>query len=490
MNRIYLKIIFICVFSNFSARAQQGYLDTTFGTNGIATLAESVIPSTMCIQQDGKILVAGSIQDGDLLDYFICRYHPDGALDESFGNNGKIEISEGTRALKGIVEMPDGRIVALGPNFDFMRFSNSGVLDTALGENGFLTYNFGTTGGAMKMRLLADGKLLATGNRSYVPATPHSGTHRAILAKFNSDLTLDTSFSDGGYYVSPVRECPSLNHFDVSDDGSIVALIGSAQGGSMSNVYLMKFLADGEPDTSFGTESVKMINLGSLYDMAYDVKILEAGKILFSGTKGDPRDMVLGRTNQDGTLDDTYASSGIFTFTSPTVNGDLALASWPLNDGRIVTVMRRAYDDLVDFRLLFTDGNGAIDTTAGEDGFVITPLIAKNLTCAIRQPDGKIIAAGYDANGLVMVRYNTEATLESDSFNALDFNAYPNPTTDSVTITNLPDATPIVLYSVSGQKLLETTAAAGGTTPIDVSGLGKGIYILNTAKGSAKIIKK
>jgi len=67
-------------------------------------------------------------------------------------------------------------------------------------------------------------------------------------------------------------------------------------------------------------------------------------------------------------------------------------------------------------------------------------------------------------------------------------NVYPNPATDKVTITGLTDGTVVSLYSISGQKLLDVTVS--GDTPIDISGLAKGMYFLNTATGSAKIIKK
>ncbi len=65
---------------------------------------------------------------------------------------------------------------------------------------------------------------------------------------------------------------------------------------------------------------------------------------------------------------------------------------------------------------------------------------------------------------------------------------YPNPATDKVMVTGLTDGTVVSLSNISGQKLLEVTV--NGDTPIDMSNLAKGMYFLNTAKGSAKIIKK
>ena len=65
---------------------------------------------------------------------------------------------------------------------------------------------------------------------------------------------------------------------------------------------------------------------------------------------------------------------------------------------------------------------------------------------------------------------------------------YPNPAADKVMVSGLEDGTIVSLYNISGQKLMDI--AANGDTAIDISSLAKGMYFLNTAKGSAKIIKK
>lgn len=73
-------------------------------------------------------------------------------------------------------------------------------------------------------------------------------------------------------------------------------------------------------------------------------------------------------------------------------------------------------------------------------------------------------------------------------FNKNIINVYPNPATDKVTITGLTDGTVVSLYAISGQKLLEVTV--NGDTAIDISSLAKGMYFLNTSKGSSKIVKR
>ena len=66
-----------------------GSIDTTFGGDGIVTTGVTYIPSNdyakcIVIQNDGKIIVAGSISGGCAL----IRYNIDGSLDTTFGING------------------------------------------------------------------------------------------------------------------------------------------------------------------------------------------------------------------------------------------------------------------------------------------------------------------------------------------------------------------------------------------------------------------
>src|SRR5438128_287792 len=84
-----------------------GFLDPSFGTNGIAitgfpvqgTFDVEAEAHAMAVQPDGKIVIAGStpnltVASGtDDLDMFAARLNPDGSLDTSFGNGGRVQIA-------------------------------------------------------------------------------------------------------------------------------------------------------------------------------------------------------------------------------------------------------------------------------------------------------------------------------------------------------------------------------------------------------------
>lgn len=67
-----------------------GTLDTAFGENGKVTTGDSNVAAALALQTDGKIVVAGSFNDGANNEFLLLRYDPDGGLDPTFGIDGKV----------------------------------------------------------------------------------------------------------------------------------------------------------------------------------------------------------------------------------------------------------------------------------------------------------------------------------------------------------------------------------------------------------------
>ena len=70
------------------------------------------------IQPDGKIVAAGSAKNPtSYYDFALARYLPDGTLDSSFSQGGRVRTDFGVQNLdqaRAAVLQPDGRIVAAG----------------------------------------------------------------------------------------------------------------------------------------------------------------------------------------------------------------------------------------------------------------------------------------------------------------------------------------------------------------------------------------
>ena len=101
-----------------------GSLDSTFDTDGIVTTSIGIaadVPYALAIQNDGKILAAGQIEN-PLSDFAIVRYNPDGSLDNSFDSDGKVTTNIGSSISDDIIQtialQSDGKIVVAGQTSD------------------------------------------------------------------------------------------------------------------------------------------------------------------------------------------------------------------------------------------------------------------------------------------------------------------------------------------------------------------------------------
>src|SRR5206468_1029567 len=129
-----------------SAQAADGDLDPTFGTGGMVTtdLNHSTdIANAVAIQADGKLVVVGEAykhNDFSDEDFVVTRYNPNGTLDTTFGRGGKVRTDfPGLAAVpSSVVIQPDGKIVVAGGafplftflgNFELVRYNPNGSLD-------------------------------------------------------------------------------------------------------------------------------------------------------------------------------------------------------------------------------------------------------------------------------------------------------------------------------------------------------------------------
>lgn len=190
----------------------QGALDPTFGDSGVVTfvLPEGmpVNPQTsLALQADGDVLLAGYRYPGGTADFSLTRYNPDGTLDSSFGTDGTVtvDVAGGNDRARAVTQQADGKLLIAGSsdngdtevgdgnlNFSVVRLNVDGSLDTTFGNGGKATFDFlGGRDGAQTIDVLEDGKILLTG-----AAYNTSGNADFAAVRLNADGTLDTSFGD------------------------------------------------------------------------------------------------------------------------------------------------------------------------------------------------------------------------------------------------------------------------------------------------------
>jgi uncharacterized delta-60 repeat protein len=129
----------------------------------------------VALQPDGKILLAGGIEDAASGDdnHFVARLETDGDLDPTFGGGDGIVVGGVAGQDDGdwsLVLLPDGRIMLAGATPGFprswlvARYTAAGVPDTSFDGDGIRVYDFGADREYLQAAVLqTDGKLASRG---------------------------------------------------------------------------------------------------------------------------------------------------------------------------------------------------------------------------------------------------------------------------------------------------------------------------------------
>jgi uncharacterized delta-60 repeat protein len=262
-----------CVIARYLS---DGSPDTNFGNDGEIVI-NSINPWTMAMQSDGKMLVGGAIADNSQYDFAIARYNIDGSLDTDFGANGiaTVNFCEGSwENVASICVQSDGKIVVAGSvnyenacAFGLARFTSDGELDASFGDSGKSITPFDAT--VHYLAIGPDGRIIAGGVVGVSEGT-------LAMACYNSDGTLDTTFGTGGKLVDNSFWAYG---WAVQSDGKIIVVGGTGT----NYFSTMRFLSDGSVDTSFGDQGVVTADTGAGFDCASVVRMLCNGQILTGG---------------------------------------------------------------------------------------------------------------------------------------------------------------------------------------------------------------
>ncbi|SDX40540.1 delta-60 repeat domain-containing protein [Allochromatium warmingii] len=383
-----------------------GTLDTSFNDDGWATVDfggwdESFYVAT---QSDGKILIAGSSNVDDDYDFALARYNQDGTLDTSFDNDGWLKTDLGGQdEAFSIALQNDGKILLVGStelndngNLSLARYNADGSLDTSFNSSGWVTTDFGGWDEGLNVTLQDDGKILVVG------ATDLNENVDFLLARYNTDGSLDTSFADDGWIVSDFSDWDVGYSIMLQTDNKIL-VAGSAN----NDFALLRYNADGTLDNSFNENGLVTTDFGTDEDYGQSIVLQADGKILVGGQGGS--DFALVRYNANGTLDADfgvrntlehtafYVQSGSSVVLSPTVQ---------LFDSELTTIGHYSGAELT---LMRTGGASTDDVFSSFDSGTLSPLVTgEEFSIA----DTFIGFVSINANGTLTLEFNANATPE------------------------------------------------------------------------------
>jgi len=273
---------------------QDGLLDNSFDTDGMLTTAiglDNDQASSIAVQSDGKIIVAGHSSDTPVdedPDFSLVRYNSDGSLDNTFDSDGIVttDFSLLIDRIQDIAIQPDGKIVAVGFSVDgagqdlaMARYNTDGSLDNTFGTNGKLTENFGTGADwGTAVALQPDGKIIVGG-------WTENGTNKDFaVARFNADGSLDNSFGGNGKVETEIGTSEDVaNDMVLQPDGKIILAGYSSRGADIHDFALVRYLADGSLDTTWGTDGKLLTSISNVEDHANAVLVQPDGNVVAAG---------------------------------------------------------------------------------------------------------------------------------------------------------------------------------------------------------------
>lgn len=332
-----------------------GSLDNTFGSGGKVTTdfgGALDFGTSIAIQNDGKIVVAGwswTYPVPNVTDFALVRYNSNGSLDTTFGTNGKVITDFGGPSDVGtsVTIQSDGRIVVAGgskqgtySDFALARYNSDGSLDGTFGTGGKVLTDFGSPSeSGYSVIMQNDGKIVVAG-KDYDGFNYDPG-HDFVLARYKNNGTLDSTFGSGGKVTTDLGSNDDYGFSAaIQSDGKIV-VAGHSYLAYNGDFALVRYNSDGTLDSTFNTDGKVFTDFGGSGECGYSVAIQTDGKIVVAGVKGNvyPNDdFALARYNSDGTLDNTFGSGGKVTtdFGGNTIDKSYSVAIQ--GDGKIVVV--------------------------------------------------------------------------------------------------------------------------------------------------------
>lgn len=399
-----------------------GEYDTTFNGTGFMTFNNSGFETRAFAVAEGpndSILVAGDTNSSAEL--FVARINSTGSLDSGFGSAG-ITVSDpsgGSDRLHDLQVLGDGRLLAAGTSSWcglLVRYEQNGTLDATYGTGGLVS-ECSVSEVFYRVFPVSGGRTVAIGENSL------------LVARFNSDGSLDTGFGNNG-----INELWSLNSNAVGVGGVILSTgeivvvgfgwVNRLDGESLVGMYN----SDGSVLGSFGVSGIKNYkNFGKAQETLTSLKVMPSNdKIVLGFSVEDSSNGFnygLLRTDMNGVLDATFASGGKGIFDVSNGAGDNydQLMSLFLQTDGTLTAAGIGWQNNSDMSVARWTPAGIFDITLNGTGQKnLNQSGGQNAYGMTVQSDGKTILTGYSGSDVRVVRLNTDGSLDT-SFNGTGY---------------------------------------------------------------------
>ncbi|MFZ4543888.1 MAG: T9SS type A sorting domain-containing protein [Saprospiraceae bacterium] len=443
IKRILLASAALVIVSN-SIYAQFPKLDTKFGSGGkvdaVIGSFNKDVATGIAPTNDGKIVCVGHDRQTTSADKFImARFSATGALDKTFNKTGYHALDLGGTRDFGFdcAVLPDNSILGVGftvnatQNIVVVKFKPDGTLDPTFGVGGKSTIVFGNNDRGKSIIALPNGKILVGGTSA-----------GSILAvKLNADGSLDKSWAGEGFSQITSSANVEVNKILLDPNGKIV-FVGEIDNDGAANTSSTDFFwAKMNSEGIIDTDVTRIGDIGK-YEVCYDAAYQSDGKLVMVGTKNKPSAVptqidtltnMAVRLNVNGSIDKLFTRDFGINYAESFKTVKI------MNNGKIICAGNVNFDNLIvrfntDLTLdnSFGGPNGYSWSIAGSKDEVNRMFINNNF---------QLICAGYSTtqpgdNNYTLSKLNTEQTvnlLDQDE-NLVPLQVLPNPSNGVIRI--------------------------------------------------------
>ncbi|OCK52422.1 hypothetical protein BA768_12590 [Chryseobacterium sp. CBo1] len=508
IKRFLFLLVVFCITLN--AKAQNQFLDQTFGANGVMTYTPNntygFTYDAGAMTSQEKIIVSGSYTSpNNPYPYFrtnvVQRLNSDGTIDNTFSTltmppNNLYPSIPNMQFAKMLIRS-DQKIFLCDLSFKkIIRLNENGSYDATFGANGSIDASvINSFFDSRNITAFYIRNIVLTNSNKLLICffALENQENRIGVVRLNENGSFDTGFGNNGVVLEEGKDGNLL----IQSDNKFV-IVGQKQNDFIKKRYSENGLAD----STYNNAAIQFTPLSGYQTYFVNAATKNDRVYLYgySSSATDPTLITLFKLNQNGELDTTFGNAGIvnehyYNNNNYLIDNNILFPQLLLdqNDNIILACNVSPTASPINYNQFLKKfkPNGSVDQTFGNNGVIDVELnYSEYIRSALITNDNKIMTFGYHQNpnkGIVTKILNNNV-LAVDKINKENFKIYPNPVEDFINVENLKsNSSKAEIIDLNGRLILTNEIE---NNKIDVRNLQKGIYFLKIDEITNKFIKK
>jgi hypothetical protein len=532
--QFYSVLCLLAFLNTIDCCAQSFYSpDTTFGIDEYLPIScidfggDEIYHNTT-LKSDGNLLIQSTsynTENTSLSRITFAEFLSNGIVNENFGQNGQLIIPDTLTDEGWLYEARN--FIKYDENFGIfiflddidptsiyssgsrvIKYTTDGHPDSQFGTNGAVNFQLTNT----VMRAISGTPTLDGGAISLCISwnvEDNNSDDQFILIKYDAFGVPDQTFGTNGFlyeYMNPNFGAPQ-NIISLQNGNFLLCTISFD---IENNQYIHKLFmlsANGSIISDWGVDGHLEFSLGENYSNNINYFLDESNETLFVQLRMNNPDPILGsnaiwKVNfLEGTLNNEFNGDGLYTLFGDELEYQFVAANIDQSGKFHSLVFNQGEYDMYNFA---DDGTVSMDS-------VPAFLFAVNFEDSLYYIAGSLTSFDFDESGCVYgstsyhgiispnsnttmfdvcaIKFclNSEPLLEQESY-LLDFDCYPNPVANLLTLQSVADLNEIYIYNSIGELVDVIRLQSSKSVQLDLSSYIPGAYFLVSRLGSAKKI--